>query len=273
VFDLTNKVIVITGGAGKLGQKHAEAIAEFKAIPIILDLSKKQADEVACRITKEYGVKSIGVEVDITKESQVAQCCQELQKEFGKIDALINNATNNPKVETATKEQNFSRLENFDLDVWNKDMAVGLTGAFLCAKHFGYAISKNSNGGSIINISSDLGIIAPDQQLYKDDELPDEQQTVKPISYSVVKTGLIGLTRYLATYWAVNNVRCNALCPGGIYNDQLSVEFLNNIYQRIPLRRMAHVDDYKSTIVFMLSDASSYLNGTILSMDGGRSVW
>lgn len=273
MFDLTDKVVVITGGAGKLGQKHAEAVAEFKAIPILLDISKEQAEAVAARIKKEYGVTSLGLEVDITNESQVDQCCQKLLKEFGKIDVLINNATNNPKVETVHKEQNFSRLENFDLNVWNQDMAVGLTGAFLCSKYFGFAISKNSNGGSIINISSDLGVIAPDQQLYQKESLPDEEQTVKPVSYSVVKTGLIGLTRYLATYWAVKNVRCNALCPGGVHNDQLSEEFLNNIYQRIPLRRMANVNDYKSTIVFMASDASSYLNGAIISMDGGRSVW
>ena len=273
MFDLTDKVVVITGGAGKLGQKHAEAIAEFKAIPIILDLSKDQANAVAIRIANEYGVRSVGVAVDITKESQIVQCCQDLLKEFGKIDVLINNATNNPKVENATKEQNFSRLENFDLEVWNQDMAVGLTGAFLCSKHFGFAISKNLNGGSIINISSDLGVMAPDQQLYQKDWLSDEQQTVKPVSYSIIKTGLLGLTRYLSTYWAHKNVRCNALCPGGIKNDQLTDDFLTDMHQRIPMGRMAHVDDYKSAIVFIASDASSYLNGAIISMDGGRSVW
>ena len=273
MFDLTDKVVVITGGAGKLGQKHAEAVAEFKGIPIILDLLEEPAEAVALRITNEYGVRSMGMELDITDESQVAQCCQELLQKYGKIDVLINNATKNPKVESAVKERNFSRLENFDLEVWNQDMAVGLTGAFLCAKHFGFAISKNSNGGSIINISSDLGVIAPDQQLYQMEGLPDEQQTVKPVSYSVVKTGLIGLTRYLATYWALKNVRCNALCPGGILNDQLTDDFLNKMHQRFPMGRMAHVDDYKSAIVFMISEASSYLNGAVLSIDGGRSVW
>ena len=194
-------------------------------------------------------------------------------KKYSKIDVLINNASNNAKVESVEKDQNFSRLENFDLEKWNQDMAVGLTGAFLCSKHFGFAISKNSNGGSIINISSDLGVIAPDQQIYQKKGLTDEQQMVKPVSYSVVKTGLIGLTRYLATYWALKNVRCNALCPGGILNDHLTDDFLKNMHQRIPMGRMANVDDYKSAIVFMISDASSYLNGAILSIDGGRSVW
>jgi len=273
LFDLTDKVVVITGGAGKLGQKHAEAVAEFKAIPVLLDLSQKQAVAAAIRITKKFGVKCLGLAVDITQESQVVNCCQKLLDEFGKIDVLINNATNNPKVETAEKEHNFSRLENFDLEIWNKDIAVGLTGAFLCSKHFGFAISKNPKGGSIINISSDLGVIAPDQKLYQKDGLSDEQQTVKPVSYSIVKTGLLGLTRYLSTYWAHKNVRCNALCPGGIKNDELTDKFLTDMHQRIPLGRMAHVDDYKSAIVFIASDASSYLNGAIISMDGGRSVW
>jgi NAD(P)-dependent dehydrogenase (short-subunit alcohol dehydrogenase family) len=273
MFDLTNKVVVITGGAGKLGQKHAEAVAEFKAIPILLDLSLVASEKAATRISKKFGVKSIGLAVDITKEDQVADCCQKLLNEFGKIDVLINNATNNPKVETSEIEQNFSRLENFNLEMWNKDIAVGLTGAFLCSKYFGFAISKNQNGGSIINISSDLGVIAPDQKLYQKEGLFDEQQTVKPVSYSIVKTGLLGLTRYLATYWAHKNVRCNALCPGGIKNDQLTDTFLRDMHQRIPMGRMAHVDDYKSAIVFIASDASSYLNGAIISMDGGRSVW
>ena len=273
MFDLTNKIVVITGGAGKLGQKHAEAVAEFKAIPILLDLSKDWTDAVATRIARQYGVKSLGFEVDITKEDQVADCCHKIFDEFGKIDVLINNATNNPKVENAEKEQNFSRLENFDLEIWNKDIAVGLTGAFLCSKYFGFAISKNPKGGSIINISSDLGVIAPDQNLYQKDGLSDEQQTVKPVSYSIIKTGLLGLTRYLSTYWAHKNVRCNALCPGGIKNDQLTDDFLTDMHQRIPMGRMAHVDDYKSAIVFIASDSSSYLNGAIISMDGGRSVW
>ena len=164
-------------------------------------------------------------------------------------------------------------MENYDLSKWNQDISVGLTGSFLCAKYFGFEISKNTNGGSIINISSDLGVVAPDQQLYKQDNIIDDEQTVKPVTYSIVKTGLIGLTRYLSTYWAEKNVRCNALCPGGIYNDQLSEEFLDRIHQRIPLKRMADVNDYKSTIVFMISDSSSYLNGAVISVDGGRTAW
>jgi NAD(P)-dependent dehydrogenase (short-subunit alcohol dehydrogenase family) len=190
---------------------------------------------------------------------------------FGKIDGLVNNAANNPKVED-NNEVNFSRLENFPLDIWNADINVGLTGAFLSAKHYGFAISKNPNGGSIVNISSDLGLIAPDQRLYKKEGVNENKQNVKPITYSVVKTGLIGLTRYLATYWTDKNVRCNAMCPGGVENEQPE-DFLKEVNARIPMGRMAYSDEYQGTLLWMLSDASSYLNGSIVTIDGGRTAW
>jgi NAD(P)-dependent dehydrogenase (short-subunit alcohol dehydrogenase family) len=272
LFRLDGKVIVITGAAGLLGRKHAEAVAEFGAIPVILDLSQKNATNVAARLKEEYKVESEGFAVDITSEEQINLCCKKLIKKFGKIDVLINNAANNPKVEDSKEGKNFSRLENFELDIWNHDIAVGLTGAFLCSKHFGFAISQNSGGGSIINISSDLGVIAPDQRLYRKEGVPDNEQNVKPVTYSVVKSGLIGLTRYLATYWAEKNVRCNALCPGGVHNNQNS-KFLKEVCSRIPMGRMARVDEYQGAILFLCSEASSYMNGAILNMDGGRSVW
>jgi NAD(P)-dependent dehydrogenase (short-subunit alcohol dehydrogenase family) len=158
------------------------------------------------------------------------------------------------------------------LDQWNNDINVGLTGAFLCSKYFGQKIADNENGGSIINISSDLGLIAPDQNLYKDKDKSREEQNVKPVTYSVVKTGIIGLTRYLATYWPDHGVRCNALCPGGVENNQ-SDDFINRVSKKIPLGRMARSDEFQGTIIWMLSDASSYLNGAVISVDGGRTAW
>lgn len=156
--------------------------------------------------------------------------------------------------------------------MWDQDIAVGLTGAYLCSKYFGYIISKNKNGGSIVNISSDLGIIAPDQSIYEEDGILHNEQTVKPVSYSVVKSGIIGLTRYIATYWADKNVRCNAMCPGGVENGQPEV-FLNKLRSKIPLKRLASSDEYQGTLIWMLSNASSYLNGSIVSVDGGRTTW
>jgi len=270
IFQLNGKVVVITGSVGLLGQKHAEAIAAFGGTPILIDLSKEAVEEQVTKLNEKYGVPVSGFSIDITKETEIEKNVIKLVNEYGKIDGLINNAANNPKVENS-QNKNFSRLENFPSNAWNQDIAVGLTGAFLCAKHYGYQISKNPNGGSIINISSDLGLIAPDQRLYSKSGL-SEQQPVKPVTYSVVKSGMIGLTRYLATYWAEKNVRCNAMCPGGVENGQTE-DFLKEVSLRIPMGRLAAADEYQSTLVWMLSDASSYLNGAIVPVEGGRTAW
>jgi len=271
LFRLDNKIIVITGATGLLGRKHAEAVACYGGTPILLDLSQQVIDDFANELNTKYKVDSVGFAIDITNEKAIESNAKLLMKKFGKIDGLVNNAANNPKVEDS-KDVNFSRLENFPLNIWNDDISVGLTGAFLCAKHYGFAISKNSNGGSIVNISSDLGLIAPDQRLYKKEGVADNCQNVKPVTYSVVKTGLIGLTRYLATYWADKNVRCNAMCPGGVENGQPD-EFMKEINAKIPMGRMARPKEYQGTLVWMLSNASSYLNGAIIPVDGGRTSW
>jgi NAD(P)-dependent dehydrogenase (short-subunit alcohol dehydrogenase family) len=253
-----------------LGEKHAEAIAEFGGIPVLLDIDKKTGNEKAQRISKEYQVDCAFKLCDITDESQISSVRDSLLSKFGQIDILINNAAIDPKIE-AKSDKNLSRLENFSIDQWNLEMAVGLTGAMLCSKVFGYEMAKKGKG-VILNISSDLGIIAPDQRIYKKEGLPEHEQPVKPVTYSVIKHGLIGLTKYLATYWADKGVRCNALCPGGIYNNQPD-NFVKKISNLIPLGRMAHEDEYKASVVFMASDASKYMNGSILSVDGGRSIW
>ena len=271
LFRIDGQVVVITGATGLLGRKHAEVVAAYGGIPVLLDLNQAHIDDLASELEEKYKVPATGMVVDITREVSIEENCALLIKKFGAISALINNAANNPKVEDSG-DKNFSRLENFPLDIWNQDIAVGLTGAFLCAKHYGNAIAENPAGGSIINISSDLGLIAPDQRLYRKDGLAEEKQAVKPVTYSVVKTALLGLTRYLATYWADKNVRCNALCPGGIENGQDSA-FLAELHSRIPMGRMANADEYQGVIIFMLSQASSYLNGAVIPMDGGRTTW
>ena len=271
LFRLDNKVIIITGATGLLGRKHAEVVACYGGTPILLDLSQQAVDSFANELNDKYKIDSVGFSIDITDEKAIENNVKKLIERFGKIDGLVNNAANNPKVEDSSKV-NFSRLENFPLDIWNDDIAVGLTGAFLCAKYYGYQIAKNPNGGSIVNISSDLGLIAPDHRLYAKDGIDNDKQNVKPITYSVVKTGLIGLTRYIATYWAEKNVRCNAVCPGGVENGQ-SLDFLTGVSQRIPMGRLANKDEYQGTLIWMLSDASSYVNGAIIPIDGGRTCW
>jgi len=271
LFRLDGKIIVITGAAGLLGRKHAEAVACYGGTPILLDLSQQAVDNLANELNEKYKVDVVGFAIDITNEKAIENNAKQLIERFGKIDGLVNNAANNPKIEDSSKV-NFSRLENFPIDTWNNDLSVGLTGSFLCAKHYGHKIAQNPNGGSIVNISSDLGIIAPDQRLYMKDNVDNNLQNVKPITYSVVKTGLIGLTRYLATYWTDKGVRCNAMCPGGVENDQ-PIDFLKEVNARIPMGRMADSDEYQGTLLWMLSDASSYLNGSIVPVDGGRTVW
>ena len=165
-FQLNKRVVIITGGLGLLGQKHVEVVAENGGIPIIIDINEKELFLAVENIQKKYGVPALGLNVDITKEKEVINSKEKIVEKFGSIYGLVNNAANNPKIEE-NKNKNFTMLENFPLDQWDKDIAVGLTGAWLCSKHFGSEISKNEKGGSIVNISSDLGLIGPDQRIYK----------------------------------------------------------------------------------------------------------
>jgi NAD(P)-dependent dehydrogenase (short-subunit alcohol dehydrogenase family) len=270
-FDLTGRVAIITGGAGLLGVKHAEAIAEMGGIPVLLDLDGEKAVARAKGIAATFGVQALGVATDITKHEAIADALSKTLELFGRVDILINNAANNPKVEGGMGGLHWSRLEIFPLDVWNQDIAVGLTGAFLCSQIIGSEMARQGKG-VILNIASDLSIIAPDQRIYRQPGLPEEQQPVKPVSYSVVKAGLLGLTRYLATYWADKGIRVNAISPGGVYTGQ-EAEFVQRLSSLIPLGRMAHQDEYKAAIVFLVSDTSAYMTGANLIIDGGRTCW
>jgi len=270
IFCLQDRVYVITGASGLLGKMHADAIAAFGGIPILLDLNESALKAQAEELMKNYSVPVSWYVLDITDESEISLSCGSILSKYGKLDGLINNAANNPKVGD-NSERNFSRLEAFSMEDWCADISVGLTGAFLCCKHYGAAIASNPNGGAILNIASDLALIAPDQRLYRQPHLEEHLQPVKPVTYSVVKSGLIGLTRYMATYWP-QQVRCNALCPGGVRGQQ-SDEFIKAVNNRIPLGRLAEPEEYQAAIIFLLSDASIYANGTILTIDGGRTVW
>jgi NAD(P)-dependent dehydrogenase (short-subunit alcohol dehydrogenase family) len=264
-FDLTDRVAVITGGAGLLGISHAKAIHASGGIPVLLDISVPEP----AMLRKRAGFDVLATACNITREDEIRQALDAVLKRYDRVDILINNAANNPKVETGGL--NNSRLENFPLEHWQADLAVGLTGAMLCSRVFGTEMARRGKG-VIVNIASDLALIAPDQRLYQVDGMDPANQPVKPVSYSVVKTGLIGLTRYLATYWADAGVRANALCPGGVENGQDAV-FLSRIAQRIPMQRMASVDEYQGAIIFLCSDASSYMTGAVLAVDGGRTTW
>jgi NAD(P)-dependent dehydrogenase (short-subunit alcohol dehydrogenase family) len=255
LFDLTGRVAVITGGLGLLGRKHAEAISDAGGIPLLVDI-RSDGDRA--------------IRADVTDPVQVGALLDEVLARYGRVDILINNAANNPKMES-TSDVEFSRLENFPIGQWEQDLAVGLTGAFLCSQVIGAELARRGRG-VIVNVASDLGLIAPDQRLYRKEGVPEERQPAKPVTYSVVKTGLIGLTRYLATYWADSGVRVNAISPGGVYNGQPD-DFVQRLSSLIPLGLMAEIDEYKGAMLFLCSDASSYMTGANLVIEGGRTCW
>ena len=272
-FNLSGKTALVTGAAGLLGIEHSKALLENNCDLVLTDIDL----EKLLLVKKQLENKALGSNIhiynmDVSSKSSILKVFNKLEKSHIYIDILINNAALNPKVEKENMHKNFTRLETFSLDSWNLEISVGLTGAFLCSQIFGTAMSKSHKGGCILNISSDLSVIAPDQRIYKKSNLSEGEQPVKPITYSVIKTGLIGLTKYLATYWIGKNIRCNSLSPGGIYTSQPD-EFREKLSSLIPLGRMANKDEYKSAIQFLCSDASSYLNGHNLVMDGGRSIW
>ena len=270
-FSLEDQVFIVTGGLGLLGQQHVSAIAEFGGNTIILDTNQNNGTQITEKIKSDYNTDCLFIHCDITDEKNVSEVKDEIIRKYDNIDGLINNATIDPKISDAESETNFTRLENFSINQWNKEINVGLTGAMLCSKIFGCEMANNNNG-VILNIASDLSVIAPDQRIYKLDDINEIEQPVKPITYSVIKHGIIGLTKYLSTYWADKNIRVNALSPGGVYSGQ-NENFVNKLSNLIPMNRMADLDEYKAAIIFLLSDASSYMTGQNIIIDGGRSVW
>jgi len=267
---LNEKIAIITGGSGFLGQQHCLALLEKGAIVFNFDLSSLET--LKLNEFAPYSDNFYNITCDITNENNVEQAFMHVIKQEGKVDILINNASIDHKVPSNLSEnKNDFRFENFDFSSWQNEIAVGLTGAVYCCKYAAKNMIKNKSG-VIINISSDLGVIAPDQRIYKKNGQSREVKYFKPFSYSVIKHGLIGLTKYLSTYLSDFGIRVNTLSPGSISNYQ-DPEFLHNLENNIPLKRLARVNEYKGAIQFLASDASSYMTGQNLIIDGGRSTW
>jgi NAD(P)-dependent dehydrogenase (short-subunit alcohol dehydrogenase family) len=270
-FRLTDRVAVVTGSAGLLGPEHARALLEAGAQVVLTDIDQPAVERTAAALGEDFGARVLAIRMDVTDAASVAHALQTILHRCGRLDVLVNNAAVDAKVTASGSGREMSRFEWFSTEQWNREIAVGLTGAFLCCQTFGAHMARN-RGGVILNIASDLSVFSPDQRLYRRDGVPEAEQPVKPVTYSVIKTALIGLTRYLATYWADCGVRVNALSPGGVRVDQPDA-FVARLSQLIPLGRMAARDEYRAAVQFLCSEASSYMTGQNIVMDGGRSVW
>jgi NAD(P)-dependent dehydrogenase (short-subunit alcohol dehydrogenase family) len=271
LFDLTGRVAVITGGAGMLGVQHAAAIAEAGGHVVLADLSE-ETETVAKALTAAHGVDAIGVRADITRPGDVAAMVTAAMERFGRIDILINNAALTVKGGSERAADYFAPFEDYPLDLWEKALQVNLTGAFLCCQAAG-KVMVAQRSGVVLNIASDVGNISPDHRIYEGVVNPQTGKPFNtPIAYATTKAGIINLTRYLATYWAAQGIRVNCLSPGGVYARH-DPQFVEQVTSRIPLARMAHEDEYKGAVLFLVSDASSYMTGANLIVDGGRTAW
>jgi NAD(P)-dependent dehydrogenase (short-subunit alcohol dehydrogenase family) len=260
---LDSRGVLVTGGAGFLGQQWVSALLAAGATVISVDRT-----DPASRAQNAPGLRH--EQADITDPDAVSALAERLAAADLTVDVLVNNAALDAPVKAAGLAS-AERFETMSVEQWDAEIAVGLTGAFLCSQAFGPAMAARGQG-VIVNVGSDLGLVGPDQRLYRVDGVPDDEQPVKPVTYSVIKTGLIGLTRYLATYWGDRGVRANVLCLGGVARDQ-DATFVQRVSERIPLGRMARQDEYGDAMVFLCSDASSYMTGACMVLEGGRTAW
>lgn len=272
LFDLTGRVAIITGGAGLLGRQHAAAIAAAGGHAVLVDLRHDETVRAADEVARASGVRALGVAADITVKTEVERMVAETMAAFGRIDILINNAAMTVKGGGHRSDEYFAPFVDYPLDLWERALQVNLTGTFLCCQAVGRQMVAQQRG-VILNIASDVGTISPDHRIYEGVTSPHTGKPFNtPASYATTKAGLISLTRYLATYWAPAGIRVNALSPGGVYADH-DAQFVSNLTARIPMARMAGVDEYRGAVLFLVSDASSYMTGANLIVDGGRTAW
>lgn len=269
-FQLHDRVVIITGGAGLLGREYTRALAEAGAHVVVADVDGDAARDTAVAATDAASKAALGLAVDVSDKASVTAMVDETLARFGRIDGLVNNAAINPKFDAASSQEHTHRFEDFPLDLWNQSLAVNLTGMFLCAQAVAPTMLAQGRG-SIVNVSSTYGLVTPDQRLYQKDD-PTALPTYKPVTYIVTKTAVIGLTRYLAGYWGDKGIRVNTLTPHGVFNDH-DDDFVRRYNVRSPLGRMAAKHEYNGGLLFLLSDASSYMTGSNLVMDGGWTVW
>ncbi len=257
MFNLNQKIAVVTGGLGILGAEYVKALAAAGAKVAVFDVKQVSKEHELTITAEKYPIKFFAL--DITKPEKVKSALENITGDWGTPSILINNAA----IDFPPQENSVETFENYPLEKWDKVLSVNLTGMLVCSQVVGGAMAA-SGGGSIINISSTYGLVSPDQGIY--------DNFVKPVSYSVTKSGVLNFTRYLATYWAKKNVRVNTLVPGGVFVGQ-NEEFVKKYSARTPMGRMAKKDEYNGAILFLASDASSYMTGSTLVVDGGWTAW
>ncbi len=273
LFRLDGRVALVTGGAGLLGRRYCEALLQAGARIVIGDLDGERAEALAAELDSEI---ALGQKLDVGDEQSVRETVRNATQRFGRLDILVNNAalTVRGGSERLSPADYFAPFEEYKRDVWDQALNTNLTGMVLCAQAAGrQMLRQDPPGGVMVNISSTYGVVAPDQRLYDGVKSPYAETGFNtPVSYAVTKTAVLGLTRYLATYWGRKNIRVNALTPHGVF-DNHDESFVHNFAYRSPLGRMARNDEYRGALLFLVSDASSYMTGANLIVDGGWTAW
>jgi len=260
LFDLSGKVIILTGAAGNLGSQYAEGLSQAGANVVLADLDYSKCKQLAQILKKKYRVDPEAIKLDLTQKHSISNLVTKVVKKYSKIDVLINNAAyqGNDRIRTTL-------FEDLSLKDWNQAISVNLTGIFLTCQEVG-KIMKQQKHGNIINIGSTYGLVAPDQRIYG-----TSGQNAAAF-YSATKSAIINLTRYLASYWAQTGIRVNTLSPGGVRRNQIP-SFIKRYSAKTMLGRMAEKDEYVGAIIFLSSNASSYMTGSNLIIDGGWTAW
>ncbi len=270
-FDLTGRVAVVTGGVGLLGSEFCRTLAEAGAAVVVADLNGEKAASVAADL-KNFGYQATSIAVDITQPDSVNQLVEKTVEIFGRLDVLVNSAALDPKFDAEAVSRGIApgKFEEYPLEQWNAAMNVNLTGMFLVTQACVKQMLAQGKKGSIINICSTYGLNGPDQRIYQ--KADGSQPAYKPVFYSVTKAGVTGFTKYLAAYYMETEIRVNMLTPGGVYNNH-DETFAKNYAAKTILGRMANKDEMNGALLFLASDASSYMTGNNVIVDGGWTAW
>ena len=265
IFDLSNQVIVLTGSAGRLGTNFAHILADAGANLVLIDIDDEKNKKLEKTLLKKFKTKILCSNTDITKKKELQNLAKNVLKKFGKIIGLVNNAFYSPRLNV---EKSAMKFEEYETEIWNDVVSVNLTGVFLCSQIFGKIMAKQKTGGIIVNISSIYGINGADQRIYENSKLNS------PPSYAATKGAIINFTKYLAAYWNRKNIRVNTMTLGGVEDKSyMDKKFMKNYSNKTMIGRMAKNDEYNGALVFLLSNASSYMTGANLVLDGGWSAW